>query len=411
MVHWVALVFDLNYHRFRLFMSAIYSIGLSRNISFLYFHRLLIQIGVALLGIFLPIYLYEQFGLSLAKVILIFVVTSAGYSLLLPWGGMLMSRIGVKRSLILAIPLWLLALASLILLAYSPLFVIPYVAFDVLGRLFYWVPYHIDFAKFTNRRTRGRQIALLQSISYLVLAVSPALAGLVLIYTGFNSLLLIVIGMYVLSIFPIIFIQPTHETYSYGYRESFGQLFAKRNRSLLLGYAGDGMQEIIGLVIWPIFIYGIFQARYAAIGIVTSLSIVVVVVLSLVVGYLSDRWSKQRMLRIGSILYTSGWLLKVFVVTGWQVFLVDSYHQLGSAVSRTSFDATAYEQAADNGHYVDEYTVLKEMALNGARVPVLLLALIVVAFFGINVVFVLAALATLMTSLLSWRAAKMSRSS
>jgi len=382
-------------------MAFQYKLSFSRNILFLYFHRLLLQVGIALLGIFLPIYLYELFDLSLAKVILVFVAISAGYSLLVPWGGIIMSRIGVKRSLIISIPLWLLALASLIMLSRSPLFIIPYITFDVLGRLFYWVPYHIDFAMFTNRRARGKQIALLQSISDIVLAVSPAIAGLVLVAAGFNSLLVLVIVMYVLSIFPIIYIQPTSESYRYGYRESFGRLFSKKNRSMLLGFAGDGMQGIIGLVIWPIFIYGIFKAKYAAIGLVTSLSLVVVVAVSLLVGYLNDRWSKKSMLKIGSIIYSSGWLLKVLVATGWHVFLADAYHRMGRAVSRTSFDATAYEQAADNGHYVDEYTVLKEMAINGARVPVLLLALLVVAFFDINVVFVLAALATLMTTLLS----------
>ena len=51
--------------------------------------------------------------------------------------------------------------------------------------------------------------------------------------------------------------------------------------------------------------------------------------------------------------------------------------------------------SADEGHYVDEFTVLKEIALNIGKVLMYILAGIVVIFTSIKWVFVLSALAAL----------------
>ena len=77
---------------------------------------------------------------------------------------------------------------------------------------------------------------------------------------------------------------------------------------------------------------------------------------------------------------------------------------MGRAVNRMSFDSSTYEQAADNGHYIDEFTTLKNMAIDMGRVVMLMLvALLVYCVGNIRVVFIVAALATLMMSFLNKR--------
>jgi hypothetical protein len=67
---------------------------------------------------------------------------------------------------------------------------------------------------------------------------------------------------------------------------------------------------------------------------------------------------------------------------------------------KTPFTTLMYEQAADRGHYVDEYTVLREMAAMIGRVLMIVLVLILLSFVGLNFAFVLAAIATLLFSIL-----------
>ena len=107
------------------------------------------------------------------------------------------------------------------------------------------------------------------------------------------------------------------------------------------------------------------------------------------------------MLTIGSILYTTGWIIKIFVETAFQIFLVDAYHNLGKTVNRVSFDTNTYTQSADNGHYVDEFTVLKEMSLNIGKILMLVFVIIIVSFTTIKVTFIAAAVATLFMTILN----------
>jgi hypothetical protein len=58
-------------------------------------------------------------------------------------------------------------------------------------------------------------------------------------------------------------------------------------------------------------------------------------------------------------------------------------------------DAMTYEQAADAGHYIDEYTVLREMSLNIGRILIILFLLALSLQFSITISFFVAALISL----------------
>ena len=69
--------------------------------------------------------------------------------------------------------------------------------------------------------------------------------------------------------------------------------------------------------------------------------------------------------------------------------------------TKTPFDALTYEKAADQGHYVDEYTVIHEMAIQYGKVLMLLFVLFLTLFFNIEWTFILAALASLAMNFLA----------
>ncbi len=59
-----------------------------------------------------------------------------------------------------------------------------------------------------------------------------------------------------------------------------------------------------------------------------------------------------------------------------------------------------YEIAADQEHYVDEYTVLREMSIQFGRVFTILLVLFLSLFLSLQWIFILAATAALFFNLL-----------
>jgi len=366
-----------------------------------YSNRLIQQIGAGLLGLFLPIFLYGFFDFSIQKVIYFYLALYALFGILVPFGAMMMSKIGLKISMIIGSLFFVGYFVFLFMLSNNMFFAIFLaIASGVLFRIFYWVPYHTELAKLGHRKSRGKELALLFSVSTLVSVFLPIIAGAILNKFDFSVLFLIAIIITGVSIFPILFLKPVKEKFTYSYFQTFKELFKKKNRKLLLSCIGDGAEFVVGLVIWPIFIFQILNGNYLSVGIVSSLIILFTIILRLLIGDLTDRKSKRGIIKAGSIFHALGWIGKIFIASAFQIFVVSAYHSFTAIIVKTPFLTLLYEQAADRGHYVDEYTVLKEIALNIGRVLTLFLLLILLSFTGLTFAFVIAAFASLLINLL-----------
>jgi hypothetical protein len=89
------------------------------------------------------------------------------------------------------------------------------------------------------------------------------------------------------------------------------------------------------------------------------------------------------------------------VVTAFHVFIIGVYHKIAKVMTDTSYDAIFYDLAADQGHYVDEFTVLSEMAMQIGRLIALGAVATMVMFISLNWTFVIGAVASLALTSLS----------
>ena len=377
-------------------------VNFSANAVYLYLNRLLIQIGVGIYGIFGVIFFFEKFGNSVKGVLILYTILYFIFLAGTHLGAKIIAKLGMKRMMIISILFLFSTVFSLFLWDKNPfLFLITFSIFLTLYKSFYWVPYHVEFAEFTNKKMRGKQMAVFSNISEAVLAIMPIIGGLIISIRGYNILFLISSIMVLISIIPLFFIQETREKYTWSARRLMKELFQKENRPIVWSNIGNGIQDAVGIIIWPMFIFIILEGNYFSVGVITSLTIVTLIVLRFAIGNALDRMSKGKILKLGSIFHTTGWIVKVFIETGTGIFLAHTYHNFGKVVNKLSFDTEIYEQAADNGHYIDEYTVLKEMSLNFGKGLMFLISIPIVIFLGITTTFLIAASATLLMSLAS----------
>ncbi|OGY43989.1 MAG: hypothetical protein A3J62_02125 [Candidatus Buchananbacteria bacterium RIFCSPHIGHO2_02_FULL_38_8] len=374
--------------------------NLSGGVVALYTNRIIQGIAGGLLGLFLPVFLYQQY--QSINLLLIFYFFSFGlYLFLAAPGAIIASKITFKKSLIFSVFGGTLFYVCFYFFESNILlFSILALIFVNIDRMLYWVPYHSDFAKFTDKKTRGKTIAVLDSIASLVSIAIPAIAGFIIVQHGFNVLFLIVIFVYLSSVIPFFIIPRISEQYTFTYLQTWRMLFHPRDRKILFTYMADGAESIIGAVIWPIFIWQILQGDFEAVGIISSLIILATILLRLIIGSYTDRLNKKKLLQLGSLLYSVGWLIKIFAQTGLHIFIVSTYHNLSSIAMRTPYDTLMYEKAADAGHYIDEYTVLREMALNLGRLLAILVLFILLNFVGLNYAFIIAAVSILFINLI-----------
>jgi hypothetical protein len=389
---------------------------LSGGLVSIYSSRIILSIASSLMGLFLPIFLFELFDFKLSYTLIYFLIDYAIYAFLVAFGAKFsLNKLGIKAAIIISTVwgsayylIFYFMIGSsgsiesalgmdhekiLILLGLSIFFI-------NLQRLMYWVPVHTEMTKFTDRTNRTRELSILEATCIAFGAIVPAFAGWVLVTYGYNVLFIITVFVSFLSIIPLFALPPTEEKFSWTYAQTWREFFSKKRRKTILAFMGDGAENVVSGIIWPIFIWQILKGNYLSVGAISSAIVLSTIILELFVGKFADSGKRDRILRWGTIFYALGWFIKIFIATAFQIFVISTYHNLTRIFTRTPFDAVLYERAADQGHYVDEYTVIHEMALMAGRIIIILIIIALVPFFGIGLTFILAAFSTLLMNLL-----------
>jgi MFS transporter, YQGE family, putative transporter len=366
-------------------------IGFSKGLISLYSGKLVLEFGINIFALFLPIFLYQQLH-NINYVILYYIIGSLGYFLLLPITAKIIGNIGIKSSLLFSIVIRAVFFYSFYKFTEDPFFYfILSAAAMILVRSFFWLPFHTESAKLSDKKTRGKQLSLIFSIASFLGVIAPVIGGFILEKSSFAVLAVIGFAFSLLSIIPFSKLPPVKEEYSWSYIETFKYFFHSFNRRMVIAYMSDGAIGVIQGLFWPLFIFTILDEKYSAVGLITGAVLLVGVILRLFIGQLLDKFHKTKMVKIGIALNSTAWILKAAVVSAFHVFLASTYHILALIVLRTSLDTLVYEKAADKGHYVDEYTVIKEMSINIGRVISLLIVAGLLFYLPMQISFILAA--------------------
>lgn len=374
---------------------------LSPGVISLYTMRSIMQVASGLVGLFLPVYLYLHYNMNLILVFAYYLASFSIFLFIIPFGGNCINWFGLKRSLAYSIPFRALFFLCFYFFENNVfLFTVLTLISVNLFRILHWIPYHADFAKFTDKKNRGKQISFLVSLTTLVSIFIPITAGFLVSQIGWKSLFAIVVLLDLVAMIPLYFVPHTGERFSWTYRQTWKHAFMSENRNMLRAFMADGVQNIIGLTAWPVFIWLILQGDFLKVGTISSAVVLVTVILRLVMGEFTDRYDKKKLIRFGTIMYSLGWGIKVFVSTGFQIFIASTYHNFATIIMRTPFDTLMYEKMADSGHYVDEYSTVRQIYVTSGKVLALIAMIILLQFTTISMTFFIALIASLFLNFL-----------
>lgn len=76
---------------------------MSKGFISIYSGRIILRIAVNLVGIFIPIFLYELFDFEIRYVVLYYLLGHLAYGMVVAWGAKFLNRIGLRRSLQISI--------------------------------------------------------------------------------------------------------------------------------------------------------------------------------------------------------------------------------------------------------------------------------------------------------------------
>lgn len=365
--------------------------------------RLIQGLATAMMGMFLPIFLYEISDRSFTFVAGFFMAASLGYALLLAWGMKVTNWIGFSRALALGAVFSVVQFTLLYFMDEGNLWVliVPLTLATVGFRIFHWVPYHVDFTVFTKGGERGRDVALVFATIAFMGMLGPVLAGYIVTYSGYSVLFGTCLLLIALAGVTYLWVPAVQEKFTWSYRETVEHLFSRRFRNVLLGEMANGAEIIITLVAWPIFLYEILDGDLLEVGFLSTLIVAVTIGIQVVVGKHLDahKDTPMRTLKRGSIFHAFGWVIKIFVFSATQVFFVGLYHNITKIFFSTPYSAILYDMSGEQGHYVDEFTVMREMASHLGRGLSLFVMIMLTTFVSVEWTFIIGAVASLLVNM------------
>lgn len=392
------LSFPFVNHRFSAaHLSALPTLASSRLIAFT---------GSAITGLFFSIFLYEFFDYSITLTLLWYLIAYAVRIPTCALAAKVFSKTGLVPSMVIGtmgVILFYIAIYVLdVAMDFQPftMLALAIVGLTVLTG-FYWVPFHVDFAEFSTKGRRGRQLSLYYTAQRMIGVMAPIVGGFLIMRYGYSVIFLFAIATSLMSLIPMAYLPRTYVMYEYGFFETFQKLFSREYRTLTLPMMAHGAENMVGMIIWPIFLFSVFDGAYLSVGIFAAVIVIVSILFQTLVGRQIDSHPVKKMLSWGTQIYALGWFLKAMVDTVIGVFAASTFHSFGSIMMRTSMDAIYYEKAADSGHYVDEFTVIKETAINIGRMLMVVVLILVTAVMSLQGAFVIAAIVSLGISILN----------
>ena len=324
--------------------------------------------AISLIAIFIPLYLFQEKGFSLQQTLLFFIFYSVVFSIVMPVAAKFASRFGIKHSILVGIPLYLL-FAGLVYF-FSSAKILLLLASAALGasQAFYWMGMHLAFYHASHSKHRGEEVGIRSGITVLSALLGPFIGGVLITLLGFKAVFGLTAVLLFASGVMLLLSKDGHVPYHF----SVKSVFDKKHWKDSLFFVSRGTHIIVQGVIWPLFIFMILQ-DYFSMGIVGSLMSLTSVFLFWGVGKYSDHANKRKIIRWGSLLESGAWIVQGLVQTVTQVFAVTILSSLLGAVRQSPIGALEYDKAKGQ---VAAYFVSREVFICLGRILVLVMVMV-----------------------------------
>jgi MFS family permease len=389
-------------------IKTFFATKLSHQVRELYVSATMMNFAAAMVAIFEPIFLYQQ-GFSLSKILYFYLAIYSAYLFMIPLGAKFARRFGYEKSILLGSPFLAVYYISLYLISINPLFIFVAIVAFVLQKSFYWPGFHADFARFGKNSERGREISNIMAVTSIVLIAGPFIGGFIIATWGFKLLFTVATVIILASNLALLSTPEKFKPIPYSYTQSFKRLLARENRRNFYGYLGFG-DELIGMVIWPIFIFTVIS-NFLSIGSLVALATLTTTFVLLFVGRMVDgrATARRSILKMGVVFKSGVWVLRTLVQGPLGVFVTDALGRTTKNVIMVPMMAMTYDHASETS--VMKTIIFFEMSLIIGKILAIVLSLVVLAVVpgSFAALFVVAGLMTLLYSLIRYEPVKLGR--
>lgn len=342
---------------------------LKRNLSEVYFTIFLKTFAMSLIGLFIPIYLLKEIGISFPDLLIFLIFANVFVLIGYFFGTFIGSHIGIRRLISLSVPFFIL---HYILLYLLPTMNIPLNLIAIvlgLGRGIFWFAYNIDFAKFSDKKHRGEEVKVWFVLASLLGTIGPFIGGLLLTYFNFYVLFSLVIFIYILSALPLLKSKDVFVRYTLHFRD----IFRKENYENAPRYTVQAVRQVVSGIFWPIFVF-LLLTEYFSTGIVFAAAAAVSSFAVWFIGNQVDRINRKIFADFTSMIDGIVSFTKIFVSSFPQILSVAVLGGVTHSSSEIAHNALAFDQA--NKSKIIGFFLFREIILSISRLSFLAIILL-----------------------------------
>jgi hypothetical protein len=367
------------------------------ELSELYTTQFLRSLSLNLVGIFVPVYLYN-IGFSITEIALYFLVWFAVRPPLGYLTARLIAEIGPKHAMVLSTGIQIAYLAFILSLETMgwPLYFIA-----VIGSLYfglYRMAFDIDFSKVKHTEHGGKEVGYMQIFERTGGVLGPLIGGLIAGFYDPRYTMALAILVLVMSLIPLLATAEPVKRHQVLILKGFP--FKRHRRSIMLSGAFQ-MQEVTGIIMWPLFLgaFILIEGTYQILGILASLSTVLAIASAYSIGKLVDKTKGGHLLNIGAVINAVVQVFKPFVNNVAGALAINLAREPAAAMYRIPFMKGRYDEADSVPGYRIVYFMYIELAIAAANIAiwgfVALFSYYVDAKLSLQVAFVIGALMSL----------------
>jgi len=383
------------------YISSFFARHLRREVKELYFSVAILDLAINMVALFEPIYLWQKADFSLVHILLFYLGVYGVYFFILPLGAKIARGYGFEHSILYSSPFLILYYLALFAIPFSPWFIGAAIIAFAIQKTLYWPGYHADFAVYSNDGDRGREISNLAMVMSFTAVAGPFIGGILVHFFGFPVLFMIAAAAILASNVPLL---STKEIFgpakNFSYFGAYRRLANRENSRKFFAYLGYG-EELIFMVVWPVFIFTIVKNNLSVGSLVAGATLLMMAIL-LYVGKLTDNGNKRSVLRGGVIVSVVSWIMRIFMATPFGVFAAETITRIGRTTVQVPLTTLTYDRARQGS--VMETVIQFEMSLIAGKI--LTAGILLLIFTAVpqewfwNIAFGLAGVMTLLYGLL-----------
>jgi MFS family permease len=330
----------------------------------------------SLIGIFIPIYLLSL-NYSLPKIftwLLIYGVLVFFFFLLT---GVITDRIGLKNTIIIRFPF---LFAYLLLLFWLDKFSVSFFTilllsiFSALQVSLYWFPLHCYFTLHHEENATGKSVGRLFAFPEILNLLTPLIGGALTVAYGFKALFGVSILLHLFSVFPLLKLAEIKTKINFKLSR-IKELFSKYPKYFFAEFF-ENIGEEVSYVILPIFIFLLFN-NVLSVGAFGTFSKIGSILFILLIGQYSDRYNKKTLIKVGSVLLLTTWVIRYFTDSQTVFFITAIITGFFTILIMVPFNTIIYSTARKDKF--DDFIIFREIPVALARISIYSLCLLAIS--------------------------------